>query len=136
MRQAEALEQNDRQISANLAWAIIQYQLPHPPVSCLITHNETVGICAEGSCSEPSSWSPASLAVLLTYLTMSVLPLQSQQRRILQLEAEQEAMRVEAERQQEMLAAQKAKTQAAEARSHELQQELENNAGEDWVMRS
>lgn len=67
---------------------------------------------------------------------MSVLPLQSQQRRILQLEAEQEAMRVEAERQQEMLAAQKAKTQAAEARSHELQQELENNAGEDWVMRS
>lgn len=55
--------------------------------------------------------------------------LQAQQRRLLQLEGELEAMRVEAERQQEALAAQKAKTRAAEGRIQDMQQELDNNAG-------
>lgn len=55
--------------------------------------------------------------------------LQAQQRRILQLEAEAEAMRVESGSQQEALVQQRLQTRAAEARIQELQQELENNAG-------
>jgi predicted nucleic acid-binding Zn-ribbon protein len=55
--------------------------------------------------------------------------LQAQQRRILQLEGEVEAMRVESGRQQEALIQQRSQTRAAEARIQELQQELENNAG-------
>lgn len=54
--------------------------------------------------------------------------LQSQHRRILQLEAEVEALRVDAGRQQEVLLKQRAQTRAAEAQVQELQQELENNA--------
>eukprot|EP00775_Hariotina_reticulata_P007625 gene7625-7827_t len=52
----------------------------------------------------------------------------AQQRRILQLEGEVEALRVEAGRQQESLTQQRAQTRAAEARIQELQQELDNNA--------
>jgi TolA-binding protein len=55
--------------------------------------------------------------------------LQAQQRRILQLEGEVEALRVESGRQQEALMQQRSQTRAAEARIQELQQELENNAG-------
>lgn len=55
--------------------------------------------------------------------------LQAQQRRILQLEGEVEALRVEAGRQQESLTQQRAQTRAAESRIQELQQELDNNAG-------
>jgi len=55
--------------------------------------------------------------------------LQAQQRRILQLEGEVEALRVEAGRQQESLTHQRVQTQAAESRVQELQQELDNNAG-------
>jgi TolA-binding protein len=55
--------------------------------------------------------------------------LQAQQRRILQLEGEVEALRVESGRQQEALVQQRAQTRAAEARIQELQQELDNNAG-------
>lgn len=54
--------------------------------------------------------------------------LQMQHRRILQLEAEVEALRVDAGRQQEALIKQRAQTRAAEAQIGELQQELENNA--------
>lgn len=52
-----------------------------------------------------------------------------QHRRILQLEAEVEALRVDSGRQQEALIKQRAQTRAAEAQIGELQQELENNAG-------
>jgi hypothetical protein len=45
------------------------------------------------------------------------------------LEAEVEALRVDAGRQQEVLMKQRAQTRAAEATVQELQQELENNAG-------
>jgi predicted nucleic acid-binding Zn-ribbon protein len=55
--------------------------------------------------------------------------MQAQQRRILQLEGEMEALRVESGRQQEALVQQRAQTRAAEARIQELQQELDNNAG-------
>lgn len=58
-----------------------------------------------------------------------LLFMQSQHRRILQLEAEVEALRVDAGRQQEVLMKQRAQTRAAEAQVQELQQELENNAG-------
>jgi len=58
-----------------------------------------------------------------------VVSLQMQHRRILQLEAEVEALRVDAGRQQEALIKQRAQTRAAEAQIGELQQELENNAG-------
>eukprot|EP00882_Tetradesmus_deserticola_P009574 GHRQ01010108.1.p1 GENE.GHRQ01010108.1~~GHRQ01010108.1.p1 ORF type:complete len:185 (+),score=70.17 GHRQ01010108.1:613-1167(+) len=54
--------------------------------------------------------------------------LQAQQRRILQLEGEAEALRVESGRQQDALVQQRSLTRAAEARIQELQQELENNA--------
>lgn len=54
--------------------------------------------------------------------------LQAQQRRILQLEGEVEALRVESGRQQEALVQQRAQTRAAEACIQELQQELDNNA--------
>lgn len=54
---------------------------------------------------------------------------QAQQRRILQLEGEVEALRVEAGRQQEAIIQQRGQTRAAEARIQELQQELDNNAG-------
>jgi hypothetical protein len=54
---------------------------------------------------------------------------QAQHRRILQQEAEVEALRVDAGRQQEALAQQRAHTRAAEAQIAELQQELDNNAG-------
>ncbi|WIA40930.1 hypothetical protein OEZ86_004585 [Tetradesmus obliquus] len=54
--------------------------------------------------------------------------LQAQQRRILQLEGEVEALRVESGRQAEALQQQRAQTRAAEARMQELQQELDNNA--------
>jgi hypothetical protein len=47
----------------------------------------------------------------------------------LQLEAEVEALRVDAGRQQEAFMKQRAQTRAAEAQVQELQQELENNAG-------
>jgi predicted nucleic acid-binding Zn-ribbon protein len=57
-------------------------------------------------------------------------PLQAQQRRILQLEGEVEALRVEAALQQDANAAARGATRAAEARVQELQQELDNNAGE------
>lgn len=56
--------------------------------------------------------------------------LQTQHRRILQLEAEVEALRVDAGRQQDALMKQRAQTRAAAAQVQELQQELENNAGE------
>eukprot|EP00879_Flechtneria_rotunda_P008600 GHRR01009012.1.p2 GENE.GHRR01009012.1~~GHRR01009012.1.p2 ORF type:complete len:180 (+),score=60.03 GHRR01009012.1:239-778(+) len=67
------------------------------------------------------------------YTTASTLQLyqqrmQAQQRRILQLEGEAEALRVEAGRQQEALINQRAQTGAAEARIQELQQELDSNA--------
>jgi uncharacterized coiled-coil DUF342 family protein len=58
--------------------------------------------------------------------------LQSQHRRILQLEAEVEALRVDAGRQHESFVKQRAQTRAAEAQVQELQQELENNAGAAW----
>lgn len=59
-----------------------------------------------------------------------MLTLQTQHRRILQLEAEVEALRVDAGRQQDALMKQRAQTRAAEAQVQELQSELENNAGE------
>lgn len=55
--------------------------------------------------------------------------IQTQHRRIVQLEAEVEALRVDAGRQQEAFMKQRAQTRAAEAQIQELQQELENNAG-------
>lgn len=65
----------------------------------------------------------------VSFLRPRVFSMQSQHRRILQLEAEVEALRVDAGRQQEVLMKQRAQTRAAEATVQELQQELENNAG-------
>lgn len=64
-------------------------------------------------------------------LPLLVARCQAQQRRILQLEGEVEALRVEAGRHADALRGQRAATRAAEARITELQQELDNNAGEE-----